>query len=45
MKDIIFNYYIAIDWSIENIGIARITEESNRIIPIDLPSDMTEMKI
>jgi hypothetical protein len=45
MKDTIFNHYIAIDWSIENMAIARMTKKSNKIILIDVPSDITEMKI
>ena len=31
MKDTIFNHYIAIDWSIENMAIARMTKKSNKI--------------
>ena len=43
MNDTIYNRYIAIDWSIENMAIARMTKKSNRIILIDVPSDITEM--
>lgn len=44
MKDTIYNHYIAIDWSIENMAIARMTKKSNKIILIDVPSDIAEMK-
>ena len=45
MKDTIFNHYIAIDWSIENMAIARMTKKSNKITIIDVPSDIAEMKV
>jgi hypothetical protein len=44
MKDTIYNHYIAIDWSIENMAIARMTKKSNKIILIDVPSDIAGMK-
>lgn len=45
MKDTIYDHYIAIDWSIENMAIARMTKKSNKIILIDVPSDIVEMKV
>ena len=45
MKDTIYDHYIAIDWSIENMAIARMTKKSNKIILIDVPSDIGEMKV
>ncbi len=44
MKDIIYNHYIAIDWSIENMAIARMTKKSNKISVIDIPSDIIELQ-
>ena len=44
MNDTIYNHYIATDWSIENMAIARITKKSNKTIPIDVPSDIAGMK-
>ena len=40
MKDIIYDHYIAIDWSIINMAIARMTKKSNKITAIDVPSDI-----
>ena len=45
MKDSIYNHYIAIDWSIENMAIARMTKKSNKITLIDIPADIVEMKV
>ncbi len=45
MNDTIYNHYIAIDWSIENMAIARMTKKSNKITLIDVPSDILEMKV
>jgi transposase len=45
MKDIIYDHYIAIEWSIENMAIARMTKKSNKIMLIDVPSDIGEMKL
>jgi transposase len=44
-KNNIYNHYIAIDWSIENMAIARMTKKSNKIIAIDVPSDINNLKI
>ena len=45
MKVTIYNHYIAIDLSIENMAIARMTEKTNKINLIDVPSDIVEMKV
>lgn len=44
MKTNIYDHYIAIDWSIKNMAIARMTNKSNKITAIDVPSDVTELK-
>ena len=45
MRDTIYNHYIAIDLSIENMAIARMTKKTNKINLIDVPSDIVEMKV
>jgi len=45
MKDIIYDHYIAIDWSMINMAIARMTKKSNKITVIDVPSDTVELKV
>ncbi|MBW2615660.1 MAG: IS110 family transposase [Deltaproteobacteria bacterium] len=45
MEDIIYDHYIAIDWSIINMAIARMTKKSNKITAIDVPSDIVELKV
>lgn len=45
MQDIIYDHYIAIDWSISNMAIARMTKKSNKISVIDVPSDISELKV
>lgn len=44
MKDTIYDHYIAIDWSIMNMAIARMTKRSNKITAIDVPSDIINLK-
>ena len=44
MKDIIYDHYIAIDWSIKNMAIARMTKKYNKITIIDIPSDVAELQ-
>ncbi len=44
MKDSIYDHYIAIDWSIKNMAIARMTKKSNKITVIDVPSDVVELQ-
>ena len=45
MKDTIYDHYVATDWSIENMAIARMTKKSNKINVIDVPSDIAEMQV
>ena len=45
MKDIIYNHYIAIDWSIVNMAIARMTKKTNKITAIDVPSDIFDLRV
>ena len=40
-----FNHYVAVDWAINNMAIARMTSKSNKIQVIDVPSDIKEMQI
>ncbi|NOT79375.1 MAG: transposase [Bacteriovoracaceae bacterium] len=40
-----FNYYVAVDWAIANMAIARMTEKSDDIKVIDVPSSIKEMQI
>ena len=44
MKDTIYDHYIAIDWSIINMAIARMTKKSNKITAIDVPSDIEDLQ-
>ena len=44
MKDTIYEHYIAIDWSIKNKAIARMTKKSNKITAIDVPSDIEDLQ-
>jgi transposase len=44
MKDTIYNHYIAIDWSIINMAIARMTKKSNKITAIDVPSNIEDLQ-
>ena len=44
MKDTIYDHYIAIDWSIENMAIARMTKKSNKITAIDVSSDIEDLQ-
>lgn len=45
METAIYNHYIAIDWSIKNRAIARMTKTSNKITVRDVPADISELKI
>lgn len=45
MTDNIYDHYIAIDWSIKNMAIARMTAKSDQIKALDVPSDVAELKI
>ena len=44
MQDTIYDHYIAIDWSINNMAIARMTKKSNKITAIDVPSDIEDLQ-
>lgn len=44
MKDIIYDHFIAIDWSAINMAIARMTKKSNKITAVDVPSDIKELQ-
>ena len=44
MQDNIYDHYIAIDWSIKNMAIARMTKKSNKITVIDVPSDIENLQ-
>ena len=44
MDDIIYDHYIAIDWSKKNMAIARMTKKSNKITVVDVPSDVADLK-
>jgi hypothetical protein len=44
MEDIIYDHYIAIDWSIKNMAIARMTAKSNKITIRDEPASVTELQ-
>ena len=43
MDDTIYDHYIAIDWALENMAIARMTKKSNKITAIDVPSDIGDL--
>jgi hypothetical protein len=45
MEDTIYDHYIAIDWSIKNMAIARMTKKSNKITVIDVPADIVELQV
>jgi len=40
-----YDHYIAADWSIKNMAIARMTAKHNKIHVIDVPSDVTELQV
>jgi transposase len=39
-----YDHYIAADWSIKNMAIARMTSKHNKIHVVDVPSDVTELQ-
>jgi transposase len=45
MKDTIYDHYIAIEWSIKNMAIARMTKKSSKITAIDGPSDIVDLQV
>ncbi|HAZ14831.1 MAG: hypothetical protein A2X86_22080 [Bdellovibrionales bacterium GWA2_49_15] len=40
-----FDHYVALDWAMSNMAIARMTKVSNEIKVIDVPADIKELKI
>lgn len=40
-----YEHYIAVDWSIKNMAIARMTGKANTVKVIDVPSDVDELKL
>jgi len=40
-----FNHYVAIDWAMSNMAIARMTEKSNEVHIIDVPSSIKELQV
>lgn len=40
-----FNHYVAVDWAMSNMAIARMTEKSNDIKVIDVPSSIKELQL
>ena len=45
MSDVVYDHYIAVDWSVKNMAIARMTKKSNKITVIDVPSDVLELRV
>ncbi|MBU1366611.1 MAG: transposase [Candidatus Omnitrophica bacterium] len=45
MNEGVFDHYIAVDWSVKNMAIARMTQKSNKITVIDVPSDIKELQL
>jgi len=39
----VYDHYIAVDWSIQNMAIARMTPKSNKITVTDVDSDVAEL--
>ena len=39
-----YEHYIAVDWSIKNMAIARMTAKHNKIHVVDVPSDVAELQ-
>jgi transposase len=40
-----YDHYIAVDWSIANMAIARMTAKHNKVHVVDVPSDVTELQV
>ena len=40
-----YDHYIAADWSIKNMAIARMTAKHNKIHVVDVPSDVAELQV
>lgn len=43
--EIVYDHYIAVDWSIKNMAIARMTAKHNKITVIDVAADVEELKV
>lgn len=41
----LYDHYIAMDWSMKEVAIARMTGKSNKITVVEAPSDVTEVKV
>ena len=44
METKLYDHYIAVDWALTNMAIARMTAKSNKITVVDVPSDVEELK-
>lgn len=40
-----FNHYVAVDWAMSNMAIARMTAKSNKITVIDVPADIKDLQL
>ena len=40
-----YDHYIAVDWSIKNMAIARLSKKMREPIIIDVPSNVKELKL
>lgn len=40
-----YDHFIAVDWSIKNMAIARMTAKNNKISVVDVPSDVGELRL
>jgi len=40
----VYDHTIAVDWSIRNMAIVRMTGKSNKITVVDVPSDVAELR-
>lgn len=43
-QEMVYDHYIAVDWSIRNMAIARMTGKSNKITVVDVPADIAELR-
>jgi len=40
-----FDHYVAVDWALSNMAIAKMTKVSNKITVVDVPSNLKEFKL
>lgn len=40
-----FDHYVAVDWAMSNMAIARMTKKSDEIMVIDVPSDIKDLQL